>query len=447
MRVLETALMRNVTSLRGIDVTAFSHGSSGKKQIVASWDWDDVWGGIVQCPHCGRDDPELWSNGHSQLPKTRDRPVGGCPVEIELWCHRYKCAQCRKAFGGPHPDIQDNSSLTISLVNYLAIRARSPDAHTRIARQAGVAESTVRKCFKQHLTPPAELPDHPKAIGVDGVHLGSGGPHVIVTAIGEGEMQVLDVLPDQRKSTLKQYMNDLEPGQKPLPVVIDMSRSFKAALVECWQPVAIVIDRYHLARRGNLVLGSCRNQLISSDLEQEWEARKQKIYNQSQATVPEQIRLKGTGTETLDHMSEVYKAVLWYQWILTAEISRENASRKFDEWRAAVDSSVREQFEKRIFGTLDRWREYVLNYYDYRYTNAFNEGMNNLAKTIDRIGANYDRETLEAKLRYSQNDWRPSRLIYQFYANSRQEPYAHISRAVELPGLMGNQTLPPLDDL
>jgi transposase len=226
---------------------------------------------------------------------------------------------------------------------------------------------------------------------------------VVVTAIGGRDNHVLKVIESQKKKPLKNYLNGLEPAQRPLPVVIDMSTTFKGAAQDSRLPIALVIDRYHVGRRANLALGHCRNKLIGgSDVEEDWEDRKQEIYNRAEASGARQLRIEGTGTKELDQMAAAYKATLWFQWILTAEISREEADEELDRWKSFIDPPIRENFDNNIFGTVRRWKKEILNYYEHRYTNGFNEGINNLVKKLDRIGMNYDRETIQAKLRHNQ---------------------------------------------
>jgi len=404
--------MRNLTSLQGIKVVnsfprhtrSTPHGT--KRVSVARWDWDEVWGGIVQCPYCGQSDPRLWSKGKPTR-TIKDIPVAGFASEIKLQCKRYMCRHCKSSFGTTHPGIKRNSNLTTTLVTSLALRARGQETHAQIARRAGVPESTVRKCFRDNLTPPKDLPTHPKAIGMDGLHVGKGKPSVVITALHLDETRgyhVLKVLEGDEHVRLRDYLNGLEPRQKPLPVVIDRSWTFKSAIEAARLPIALVLDRYHLARLGNLALGNARKELIGEDLEEDWEDRKQEIYNRAEASSGCQLRLDGMGTEKLDQMAAVYKATLWYQWILTADASREEATEMFREWRGALQPPIRKYFEGKVFGALEEpWRRGTLNYYDYPYTNGFNEGINNIGKELERIGAGYSNTTIQAKLRYSQS--------------------------------------------
>ena len=405
--------MHNITSLRGIEIVE-AYGSARKVDLIAEWDWDDVWEkgdmweGIVQCPYCGEDDPDLREDEWSGR-TVKDRPVGLRSVEIRLWCQRYTCRHCGHSFGTTHPGIKRNSTLSKELVQYLAVRSRGRATQAQIARHASVASSTVRKCFNDYLEPPEELPDKPAAIGVDELHVGTGKPSVVTTALGGGKNLVYDVLEDYEVGTVKDHLDEIEPAQTPLPVVIDMSWRFRQAAQESRMPILLIVDRYHLARNANRALGNARKSLIGPSSEEDWEDRKANIYNAAEGPEEVQGRLK-IGKKPVEQMTAVFKAVLWFRWILTAKISGEEADRKLREWNRAVGPPIREYFETPVIKKLQadneahKWRDEILNFYDHRYTNGFNEGMNNVGKTLDRIGATYSNSTLKAKLRHSRSE-------------------------------------------
>lgn len=55
-------------------------------------------------------------------------------------------------------------------------------------------------------------------------------------------------------------------------------------------------------------------------------------------------------------MSAVYRAVLWFRWILTAEISREEADRELKRWNQAVEPPIRSHFDTPVVKTSGRQR-------------------------------------------------------------------------------------------
>lgn len=70
------------------------------------------------------------------------------------------------------------------------------------------------------------------------------------------------------------------------------------------------------------------------------------------------------------------------------ETSKRKAEQLLDLLKDKIVNAGPAEF-KRLLGTLDNWREEILNYFDYHITNGFVEGKNNLIKTIKRRAYGY----------------------------------------------------------
>lgn len=73
---------------------------------------------------------------------------------------------------------------------------------------------------------------------------------------------------------------------------------------------------------------------------------------------------------------------LWYR-----STSREGAGKGLSLWESAVKEGP-EAFRS-VLPMLKNWREEILNYFDYPYTNGFVEGKNNRIKVIKRVAYGY----------------------------------------------------------
>jgi transposase len=431
-------MMRNRTSLPGIDIEDMVYSPIKGISYGAKFDWDEVWGGIVTCPKCGEDNPDLWSWGTDSR-TIRDVPIGLAPVQIHLQSQRYKCKRCGGMFGTTHPMIKENSNMTIGLVHHIVLRAQGPEPHTHISRHTGVPEPTIRKYLHELFKPPRELVVPPLALGIDEFHAGTGKPCTVVTEIGRENQQVFEVLPRptddeedrDRKKELEDYLSGLEAGVEPLPVVTDMSYTFIDAVRKSKTATKLIIDRFHLARQANRTLGTVHSKLgISGTLKETWDARKAEIDGEN----PEDFggRQLHVESETkLELMEAAYKATLWYNWILTADISREEATRRLTRWRRALPRRVRGYFEDTVLKKLDELWDEILNYYDYRYTNSYNEGINNVGKRLERIGVGYSNQTIRLKLLYSQAP--PPMVLRQVQHSDADFPCARAHADEELP--------------
>lgn len=68
------------------------------------------------------------------------------------------------------------------------------------------------------------------------------------------------------------------------------------------------------------------------------------------------------------------------------------AAEAFDRWCSSIPDTLPEFLTLR--DTFMSRREHILNYFDYRVTNAFAESSNNIIKGIEKQGKGYDFETL-----------------------------------------------------
>jgi transposase len=69
--------------------------------------------------------------------------------------------------------------------------------------------------------------------------------------------------------------------------------------------------------------------------------------------------------------------------IFDLPLSHEQAQYRLDCWQAKVQQSDLSCFDK-FLGTLENWREEIVNYFKKRFNSGFVEGLNNKIKTIKR---------------------------------------------------------------
>jgi hypothetical protein len=171
-------------------------------------------------------------------------------------------------------------------------------------------------------------------MGIDEAHVGTGRPSLLITSISTsgGADQVIEVLEDDRKDTLRTYFNRLHDDfefqgrEEGLTVVIDMTSHFKNAIHESDFDATVVVDRFHVAKRANLALGNTYQRLLVTDtLEEQWKRRKAEL---------EGLELKGGVQKTigdeLDRMEMAYKLGMWFRSIYDHSSDREDAAELWD---------------------------------------------------------------------------------------------------------------------
>ncbi len=78
---------------------------------------------------------------------------------------------------------------------------------------------------------------------------------------------------------------------------------------------------------------------------------------------------------------------VWYR-----SRNRDEAEAKLIRWEQSVREQGPVQF-RALFPLLRLWREEILNYFDFPYTNGFLEGKNNRIKVIKRVAYRYRNPT------------------------------------------------------
>lgn len=86
----------------------------------------------------------------------------------------------------------------------------------------------------------------PKVIAIDEYKCDAGGEKYQTIIADPVNRIPLEILPDRRKDTVKQYLK--KHGHHVEVVVMDMSSSFKAAVDEALGKPVIVADRFHYCR-------------------------------------------------------------------------------------------------------------------------------------------------------------------------------------------------------
>lgn len=435
--MFERPTEQNLSSLEGIKVHAV-HRMRTKTILEAKWDIaEDT---LPNCPKCYEPHPDYLSKGWvTRDEPIKDRPVGGRPLFIDIKCRKYQCQDCGKTFGSRHPDMRKNSNLTDALIGYITQWSLREETHASIAEQTGVHESTVRRHFKKkvqslkHGTPNRHSPE---AIGIDGVGVGNtppneedskkDGPSTIIVSMSTDqkreEAPVIGFLPDQDCSRLRDFLDEkITPSGDVLPVVIDMDRTYRRAILNSSLPTVIVIDRYHVTRHGYLTLRDAKSDLLNTrEIRKTWKRTMEEMKGARRKAEPvagpngqltffdelsrgnQQSEKNESEKDEIKKMRKVLKAAWHFASIMTcSNYSRKEALDKYRDWKRGLNPEIRGFFRSRVIDTVESelWHDGIMNFFEYPYTNGPVEGVNTRAKELKRKGAGYNNTTAEVKMR------------------------------------------------
>ena len=238
---------------------------------------------------------------------------------------------------------------------------------------------------------------------ISDIHLGLDGHHLVnkrfVETIAEVKQRIpLGILPDIKKQTVKQALltcpKELKVRIKS--AAVDMDEKTINALKEVFPNISIVIDHYHVIQDANQRLNKAR--LIEQEVINLARAKKgfgrMDIAGNLLRKAREHLSEKRKEKEYLDIFLTRYSRLkIWY--VCKERLRDVYKAKDRDEAKQLLESLIltmrtSDDIELYLWGkTLIHYKEEILNYFVYRTTNAYTEGLHVRCKLVQRISCGF----------------------------------------------------------
>jgi transposase len=218
---------------------------------------------------------------------------------------------------------------------------------------------------------------------------------VIVSTRIDDSVQILGVLSDRKKETVKKFLELIpEHIKKTIKIVCsDMYEGYINAVKEVLgNKIKVVIDRFHVAKHYRSCLNSLRKQELKRLKKELNEAEYAQLKGAMWALRKNEENLTVQDKEVLlalfrysPSVEKAYNLQNNLTAIFNQDLSKGEASLLIKDWIKTVELSALTCFEKFI-GTLNKnWNE-ILNYFYHRQrkNSGFVEGLNNKIKVVKR---------------------------------------------------------------
>lgn len=337
---------------------------------------------VELCPCCQEPSQKVHQR-RKQLVK--DLPIRGKLVKLVLIKRRFRCLSCGKVFTETYQTISRYQRMTNRLIEFLKSQTiKAPFTHA--AKSCDVSPTTAKRYFDKVA---AELAHKgiktPEWLALDEFagttasgkyHLAVADPHT---------KKLLDILPNRKRKTVEHYLRTLDGASDVRVVCIDMWRHFKAAIHKAMPDAAIVIDKFHVVRNVLWALDKVRKRVARALAKEQ----KQLLKKRRLLLLANYENLDRNGQKKLaelcsglDELRIAYELKETFRAFYTSP-DRQTAHERLCQWYQAVANSGIREFAY-LVRTIKNWENEILNYFDYRVTNGFIEGMNNKIKTIKR---------------------------------------------------------------
>lgn len=300
-------------------------------------------------------------------------------VVLCLTKKRFYCRKCNKPFSEDIPDI-DNKRTT---KNYRKILLKDlvRSSLNYVAFDTGASSSVLYSVLQEHQA--EQVIDWKQqgskiVLGVD--EHSFSGRRMALTITNITRRHLLTICPDDRTTTFENFLKTSDK-QRIAEVCIDMRRSFLNAIKKELPNAKITADKFHVIANANRTLDEIRSVVIG------------KTHNAKRILMKGREKLTDFEKTKLRFIFEKYENFpsLKQAYFIKEKLrdfyrmrDKEKARMRINQMIVFCEDSD-SNYLKVLGGTLKRWREYILNYFDSYSTNAFTEGVHTKIKMIKRV--------------------------------------------------------------
>jgi transposase len=351
------------------------------------------------CPRCNK----RTKTGYDRQPlrSILHTTIGEKLLFIHLAPRRFVC-KCsphhpfRESFRG----IKDRRSTTEKFDQDL-LKHLSGQSFKTVERKLSLSYPAVRTRLLEAVDPTDIRWD--LVSGLSEIHLGLDGHHLVnkkfVETIAEVKQRLpLGILPDIRKKTVKEALLTC-PAYLRVRIksaAVDMDEKTINALKEVFPNIAIVIDHFHVIQDANRRLNNTR--LIEQEIINQQRARKgmgrMEIEGMLLRKAREHLSEKRGEKEYLEIFLTRYSRLkIWY--VCKERLRDIYKAKDKGEAKQLLESLIltmrtSDDIELNLWGkTLIHYKEEILNYFVYRTTNAYTEGLHVRCKLVQRISCGF----------------------------------------------------------
>ncbi len=351
------------------------------------------------CPKCA----SLSSTRYGSVVVTvRDEDLRGQPIWLKIKKHRYLCKPCRKPFTEPVQGVMPKRKTTQRFRRRLLKDCDEFTNLFRVAKKHFCSRSLVGTIFYEQME--IELRERrqipwPKVVGVDEHFFKRTriGTEFVTVFTDIHRRRMFEMALSKNNRSLIEQMAHIPGREKVDLVVMDLARGYNAFAKTMFPNARIVADKFHVLRLLTPSLLKARREIHGH--RQELGLRRKLLRSREKLEYFECFDLDRY-LKQHPKLAELYH--------FKERLHQFYRTRGYDRARLALEKLLVEtklsslEEVQRLRRTLKLWQEEILEYFRSRFTNAFTEAMNGVAKLVQRRACgfrnfkNYRLRTLSA---------------------------------------------------
>lgn len=349
----------------------------------------------TKCRKCRREIKNF--HGYDREIRLRHLPVFNKKVYIEIKPKRYRCPYCE---GNPTTTqksewYEANAGYTKAYEQMILVQVINSTI-VDCSKKQHISEEEVEGIIDRNIETSIdwEIYESIPVIGIDEIAIKKGHKDyvVIISTVGEQGVEIIAVLEDRKKETVKAFFNKipLRIKQSIERVCTDLYEGYINAAKEELPQAQIVADRFHITKayrncadkERKKELKRLKKELPESEYEElkgvMWPFRKNplEIEPEAQEQLEKIFSLSVSLKQAYDFREELTS-------IFDKSPSKTEASFSILAWVARVKESSLTCFDS-FLTTLNNHLDEITNYFLDRQSSGFVEGLNNKIKVLKR---------------------------------------------------------------
>jgi len=369
--------------------------------VVESYDVDDtkqesrfycrIQFNYAICPRCRNVSQDIHDHKRRSV---RDMSCFERKVYLVFHIRRFRCPKCCKVFTESLDSIVANQRCTRRFEQMVYQECLS-QTFQDVARKLDMNWHSVERIFyrKAHEYFQYSAKQYPQILGVDEISNKKGHKQYLLVVSDLQRSCVIEVLPNRLKSTLVNWLYTLPMWvRENISVVsMDLWKPYREAISEVLPHTEIVADRYHVMKNLNDVIDKVRRAIqkhLPKDVASQLKGLRW-VLLKNQDTLDDIGRQKlQSAYELSPLLRRLHQLKERFRSIFENITDRKQAERFLQAWICEVKQFGCDKLLTFV-GTLERWWNPILNYFNRGITNGTVEGINNRIKLIKRRAYGY----------------------------------------------------------
>ena len=303
---------------------------------------------------------------HAKMPKVSDGH-GHCPTVQAPWARK-------------------NSGFTLLFESWVMELAKHVPV-AAIARLVGENDGRLWRIIHYYVNEARKLEDYSEVanIGID--ETSRKGHNYITVVVDLKDRKVIFATEGKDHTTVNQFVEDFE-AHKGDPdnikiVTCDMSLGFKKGVKDNFRNSQTIIDKFHVIKHANEAVDAVRK---AESKEKPLLKKTKYLWLKNEGNLTDkQLEWKQELMKAAKHLKtgRAYSMRVELQDIYEQACDRQTAEARLCKLCTWMMHSRLEEMKKLCVLLKEHWCE-ILNYFDYKFTNAILEGMNSIIQNVKR---------------------------------------------------------------